>query len=250
MCCYPSDFEAKFRTLLADQADAFFQSLAQPSVQGLRVNLCKTSANAFLADSGLSLTSVPWCAEGFYVENPAQRPGKHPYHEAGVYYLQDPSAMAPVTLLAPRVGDRVLDLCAAPGGKSTQIAALIGVDGFLLANEIHPQRSRQLSQNIERMGFANTRREARQLVSHAHFTVNGHKVNIPSYQVKPGDVVAVREKSRSSVKFKTLLEENSKSVCPKWIEKAKDSFEGKIVAMPARDDIDYEVAEHLIVELY
>ena len=156
MCCYPSDFEAKFRTLLADQADAFFQSLAQPSVQGLRVNLCKTSANAFLADSGLSLTSVPWCAEGFYVENPAQRPGKHPYHEAGVYYLQDPSAMAPVTLLAPRVGDRVLDLCAAPGGKSTQIAALIGVDGFLLANEIHPQRSRQLSQNIERMGFANT----------------------------------------------------------------------------------------------
>ncbi len=156
MCCYPSDFEAKFRTLLADRADAFFQSLAQPSVQGLRVNLCKTSANAFLAHSGLSLTSVPWCAEGFYVENPAQRPGKHPYHEAGVYYLQDPSAMAPVTLLAPREGDRVLDLCAAPGGKSTQIAALIGADGFLLANEIHPQRSRQLSQNIERMGFANT----------------------------------------------------------------------------------------------
>ena len=78
-----------------------------------------------------------------------------------------------------------------------------------------------------------------------------HPCNIfPSYQVKPGDVVAVREKSRSSVKFKTLLEENSKSVCPKWIEKAKDSFEGKIVAMPARDDIDYEVAEHLIVELY
>ncbi|MFR7473623.1 MAG: hypothetical protein ACLUVV_02705 [Christensenellales bacterium] len=65
MCCYPSDFEAKFRTLLADRADAFFQSLAQPSVQGLRVNLCKTSANAFLAHSGLSLTSVPWCAEGF-----------------------------------------------------------------------------------------------------------------------------------------------------------------------------------------
>ena len=100
------------------------------------------------------------------------------------------------------------------------------------------------------MGFANTRREARQLVNHAHFTVNGKRVNIPSYQVKPGDVVAVREKSRTSTKFKTLLEENGKKQCPKWIDKAKDSFEGKIVAMPARDDIDYDVAEHLIVELY
>lgn len=121
-----------------------------------------------------------------------------------------------------------------------------GVTGEILLQELE----RRLDNVVFRMGFANTRREARQLVSHAHFTVNGHKVNIPSYQVKPGDVVAVREKSRSSVKFKTLLEENSKSVCPKWIEKAKDSFEGKIVAMPARDDIDYEVAEHLIVELY
>ncbi len=155
-CCYPPDFEAKYKKLLAGDADAFFQSLAQPSVHGLRINPCKTSASAFLADSGFSLSAVPWCAEGFYVEDPAQRPGKHPYHEAGVYYLQDPSAMAPVTLLAPQIGDRVLDLCAAPGGKSTQIAALIGAEGFLLANEIHPQRSRQLSQNIERMGFANT----------------------------------------------------------------------------------------------
>ena len=121
-----------------------------------------------------------------------------------------------------------------------------GITGEILLQELE----RRLDNVVFRMGFANTRREARQLVSHAHFTVNGHKVNIPSYQVKPGDVVAVREKSRSSVKFKTLLEENSKSVCPKWIEMAKDSFEGKIVAMPARDDIDYEVAEHLIVELY
>ena len=82
------------------------------------------------------------------------------------------------------------------------------------------------------------------------FTVNGKRVNIASYQVKLGDVVAVCEKSRTSTKFKTLLEENGKKACPKWIDKAHDSFEGKIVAMPARDDIDYEVAEHLIVELY
>ena len=108
----------------------------------------------------------------------------------------------------------------------------------------------RLDNVVFRMGFALTRREARQLVNHAHFTVNGKRVNIPSYQVKPGDVVAVSEKSRSTTKFKSLLEENGKKACPKWIEKANDSFEGKIVAMPARDDIDYDVAEHLIVELY
>ena len=109
---------------------------------------------------------------------------------------------------------------------------------------------RRLDNVVYRLGFANTRRQARQLVNHAHFTVNGKRVNIPSYQVKPGDVVAVSEKSRSTTKFKSLLEENGKKACPKWIEKANDSFEGKIVAMPARDDIDYDVAEHLIVELY
>lgn len=121
-----------------------------------------------------------------------------------------------------------------------------GITGEILLQELE----RRLDNVVFRMGFANTRREARQLVNHAHFTVNGKRVNIPSYQVKPGDVVAVSEKSRSTIKFKSLLEENGKKACPKWIEKANDSFEGKIVAMPARDDIDYDVAEHLIVELY
>ena len=121
-----------------------------------------------------------------------------------------------------------------------------GITGEILLQELE----RRLDNVVFRMGFANTRREARQLVNHAHFTVNGKRVNIPSYQVKPGDVVAVSEKSRSTNKFKSLLEENGKKACPKWIEKANDSFEGKIVAMPARDDIDYDVAEHLIVELY
>ena len=121
-----------------------------------------------------------------------------------------------------------------------------GITGEILLQELE----RRLDNVVFRMGFANTRREARQLVNHAHFTVNGKRVNIPSYQVKPGDVVAVCEKSRSTTKFKSLLEENGKKACPKWIEKANDSFEGKIVAMPARDDIDYDVAEHLIVELY
>ena len=121
-----------------------------------------------------------------------------------------------------------------------------GITGEILLQELE----RRLDNVVFRMGFANTRREARQLVNHAHFTVNGKRVNIPSYQVKPGDVIAVSEKSRSTTKFKSLLEENGKKACPKWIEKANDSFEGKIVAMPARDDIDYDVAEHLIVELY
>ncbi|WP_418993149.1 30S ribosomal protein S4 [Agathobaculum butyriciproducens] len=121
-----------------------------------------------------------------------------------------------------------------------------GITGEILLQELE----RRLDNVVFRMGFANTRREARQLVNHAHFTVNGKRVNIPSYQVKPGDVVAVSEKSCSTTKFKSLLEENGKKACPKWIEKANDSFEGKIVAMPARDDIDYDVAEHLIVELY
>ena len=121
-----------------------------------------------------------------------------------------------------------------------------GITGEILLQELE----RRLDNVVFRMGFANTRRETRQLVNHAHFTVNGKRVNIPSYQVKPGDVVTVSEKSRSTTKFKSLLEENGKKACPKWIEKANDSFEGKIVAMPARDDIDYDVAEHLIVELY
>ena len=109
---------------------------------------------------------------------------------------------------------------------------------------------RRLDNVVYRLGFANSRRQARQLVNHGHFTVNGKRVNIPSYQVKPGDVVAVCEKSRSTTKFKALLEENGKKPMPKWIDKAAGSFEGSIIAMPARDDIDYEVAEHLIVELY
>ncbi len=121
-----------------------------------------------------------------------------------------------------------------------------GITGEILLQELE----RRLDNVVYRMGFANTRREARQLVNHRHFTVNGQRVNIPSFQVKPGDVVAVYEKSRKSTKFKTLLEENGRKPMPKWISKEKDSFEGTVSAMPARDDIDYDVAEHLIVELY
>ena len=110
---------------------------------------------------------------------------------------------------------------------------------------------RRLDNVVYRLGFAMTRREARQLTTHGHFTVNGQRVDIPSYQIKVGDVIAVREKSRGSVKFKRLLGEDAVQVnVPKWLEHAKNTLEGKVVALPARDDIDFPVEEHLIVELY
>ena len=109
---------------------------------------------------------------------------------------------------------------------------------------------RRLDNVVFRMGFASTRREARQLVNHGHFTVNGRRCNIPSALVKPGDVIAVCQKSQQSVKFKGLLEEYGKKSMPAWIEKNQGAFEGKIAAMPSREDIDYEVSENLIVELY
>ena len=121
-----------------------------------------------------------------------------------------------------------------------------GVTGELLLQELE----RRLDNVVYRMGFASSRREARQLVNHGHFTVNGKRCNIPSAQVKVDDVIAVCEKSRTSVKFKTLLEEFGKKAMPKWIERVADAWEAKIVALPMRDDIDYEVAENLIVELY
>ncbi len=110
---------------------------------------------------------------------------------------------------------------------------------------------RRLDNVVYRLGFAMTRREARQLVNHAHFTVNGKKVNIPSYLVKPGDVIEVKESSRSSSKFKRLLGEDAVQVTvPQWLDREKNALKGTVVKMPERADIDMPVEEHLIVELY
>lgn len=110
---------------------------------------------------------------------------------------------------------------------------------------------RRLDNVVFRLGLAATRREARQLVSHAHFTVNGKKVNIPSYLVKVGDVIAVSEKSRSTARFKAIAEgETASTVTPKWLEKDENLLGGKVIAAPQREDIDFPVEEHLIVELY
>ena len=118
-------------------------------------------------------------------------------------------------------------------------------------DELMTLLERRLDNVVFRLGLANTRREARQLVNHGHFTVNGKRVNIPSYLVKPGEVIAVCDKSRSSAKFKKIVEDDRFVAAPKWLEKNKNApLEGKVIAMPQRDDIDFDVAVNLIVELY
>ena len=112
------------------------------------------------------------------------------------------------------------------------------------------QLESRLDNVVFRLGYAATRREARQLVNHGHFTVNGKKVSIPSYQVKPGMVIALKESSRSIERFKINVENNAYHVVPKWLDFDKDNLVGKVVAAPTREDIDLPVEEHLIVELY
>lgn len=109
---------------------------------------------------------------------------------------------------------------------------------------------RRLDNVVYRLGFANSRRQARQLVNHGHFTVNGSRVNIPSYMVKTGDVVAVCQKSVSNNFFKKLKEDDTFVAAPKWLDRDKTTLTGKVIAMPTKADIDFEIAEHLIVELY
>ncbi len=109
---------------------------------------------------------------------------------------------------------------------------------------------RRLDNVVYRLGFASTRREARQLVNHGHYTVNGKRVNIPSFLVSVGDVIAVSEKSTSTTRFKKLKEDDAFIAAPKWLDRDKNSLQGKVIALPARDDIDFEIAENLIVELY
>ena len=109
---------------------------------------------------------------------------------------------------------------------------------------------RRLDNVVYRLGFAKTRREARQLVNHGHYTVNGKSVNIPSYLVEVGDVIAVSEKSSSNNRFKKMKEDDAFVAAPKWLDRDKNTLTGKVIALPARDDIDFEIAENLIVELY
>ena len=155
----PERFCEKMKTLLGPDYDSFVAALELPRAVGLRRNPMKTEClpenGSFLTQlSAFCLTRVPWCPTGFYYD-PETRPGLHPWHAAGAYYLQEPSAMAPAELLDPQPGERVLDLCAAPGGKTTQIAGKMAGKGILVCNEIHPKRATILASNVERMGIAN-----------------------------------------------------------------------------------------------
>ena len=146
----PEAFLNRIKLQLGKEYPAFLESLERPRAVALRFNPLKGERPSlpFVGES------VPWEPMGFYYD-PQSRPGLHPYHEAGVYYLQEASAMSAVQLLDPQPGEKVCDLCAAPGGKSTQIAGRMAGEGLLLCNEFNPKRARILSRNIERMGIAN-----------------------------------------------------------------------------------------------
>jgi NOL1/NOP2/sun family putative RNA methylase len=150
----PEAFREKMKHLLGDEYDSFIDSYEKDRVQGLRRNPLKVSEDEFDRLCPFELTKIPWVREGYYYKA-EERPGKHPYHEAGLYYIQEPSAMAVVELLDPKPGEMILDLCAAPGGKTTHIAGRMEGEGFLVSNEIHPTRAKILSQNVERLGIGN-----------------------------------------------------------------------------------------------
>lgn len=148
----PEGFILRMQSLLGEEYAAFSASFDRPLCTGLRLNPLKTGFTGDL--SRFSLSPVPWCPTG-YVYDAASRPGLSSYHAAGLYYLQEPSAMAPAELLDPQPGERVLDLCAAPGGKSTQLAGKLQGRGLLVCNEINAKRAKILAGNIERLGIAN-----------------------------------------------------------------------------------------------
>ena len=154
MAGLPQLFCEKMQDLLKDEYTDFISGYDNDNYYSLRVNTLKADIGSFVQENLFSLEKVDWCDTGFYYDN-ATRPGRHPCHHAGVYYIQEASAMAPVAAAGIQPGDKVLDLCAAPGGKSTQAAAALAGSGLLVSNEIVPSRAKILSGNLERMGVKN-----------------------------------------------------------------------------------------------
>ena len=146
----PEAFLTRMQAQLGEEYPEFLNSLERPRAVALRLNPLKGK----MPQLPFAQEPVPWEPMGFYYD-PNARPGLHPYHDAGVYYLQEASAMSAVALLDPQPGECVCDLCAAPGGKTTQIAGRMMGKGLLLCNEINPKRAKILSRNMERMGVAN-----------------------------------------------------------------------------------------------
>ena len=150
---FPPEFRARIAELLGPETDGFLEALGAPDV-GLRVNTLRISAQGFREASPFELEPLPYPDAGFRVLA-GPRPGRHPFHDAGLYYLQDPGAMVVGAVVDARPGERVLDLAAAPGGKATQLAAGMRGRGLLVANDVSPARARELANNLERCGVRN-----------------------------------------------------------------------------------------------
>jgi len=150
----PQKFQENMKALLGENGFSdYLNSFAEKRVYGLRINPLKITKEHFLEKNIFSVKSIPWCDTGLYYEE--MRPAKHPYYFAGLYYLQEPSAMSPAAVLPIEVGDRVLDVCAAPGGKSTQLAGRMGQSGVLVANDISTGRMKPLAKNVQMAGIKN-----------------------------------------------------------------------------------------------
>lgn len=150
----PIQFETRMKEMLGEEFHSYKESLDVPAFHGLRVNTAKISVEDFLTISPFTLKPVPWCANGFYYDEKEQ-PAKHPYYYAGLYYIQEPSAMTPASVLPVEEGDFVLDICAAPGGKSTELAAKLHGTGLLVSNDISNSRAKALLKNLELFGVPN-----------------------------------------------------------------------------------------------
>ncbi len=150
----PKLYEDRMKKMLGSEYADYEASLAEPFIHGLRVNTKKISVEDFLKISPFELEPVPWCENGFYILD-EKRPSKHPYYFAGLYYIQEPSAMTPAALMPINEGDKVLDICAAPGGKSTELGAKLNGSGFLLSNDISASRAKALLKNLEVFGIGN-----------------------------------------------------------------------------------------------
>ncbi len=152
---FPNDFTIEINRLLGEQSSIFWDvQETAPPLSGLRVNTLKTNPELIPTALSAELKTLPWTGNGFQLPQ-GSNPGKHPFPSAGLYYLQEPSAMAPAAALDPQPGDLVLDLCAAPGGKSTQILSLMKNQGLLITNDSNPRRVQGLARNIERWGARN-----------------------------------------------------------------------------------------------
>lgn len=150
----PEKYINNMKDLLGDEYEEYISSFSEPRLYGLRVNTAKISVEDFLKISPFELTPIPWISNGFYYSE-KDKPAKHPYYFAGLYYLQEPSAMTPAYVLPVEPGDKVLDLCAAPGGKSTELGAKLKGTGLLVSNDISASRAKALLKNIEVFGLGN-----------------------------------------------------------------------------------------------